>query len=269
MEVTFHVRLFSPAQREWVPIPKALVDSSAGLRVHQINPDLLWQAAAVAVAAASGNLTSESAGLAHWAGAAGELGGLDVTRPRVQLDAASAASEPAVRVRRAPADSAVLEASAVLRAAYPSSRMGLLQVPLVVAYRALLPSAACPQLDGRQALCDKAQQPLVDWSGCRGQLDLVQHVCLPQPRCEAKLAWSAAWEDIDLADSAAPPSDAAAPLRVGRVEYGRPGFRRRVLRARLRNLGPTKATGLRIAVRSADSARAGLRAMLVSARLFQ
>ncbi|KAF5399372.1 hypothetical protein PHET_07308 [Paragonimus heterotremus] len=219
--VSILVRIFDPRTNEWLRIPEGLLSSTN--RLHQINPDIVWQARYLR----DGN-NSAVEDPAEVFFTSQRDGRMDSSKPRFQLLPDSLQLVPGQQ------DAKQMRVKFNLQALYGVQMMDFVDVPHKVAYRSLSVADGCVATDAQS--CSKAQQPLVDWSQCEAELKLVKHVCIPAPECESDL-------ELKRDDDA---STSVSPLLL---EWGKPREQHQTLRVRLTNRGPTKANGVRLQIR--------------------
>ncbi|CAL8079777.1 unnamed protein product [Calicophoron daubneyi] len=230
--VSISVRLFDLQTLEWMKIPEGLASGVA--RIHQINPDVLWQAKN------SGNKSDILNGNATLVDDVDSFfisttyGEMDPSKPRFRLveqtpihvDLSAGGDQMTVKFK--------------LQAVYGAQSMDLVSVPLRVAYRSLLKPSTCLGFDTNERLCIKSQQPLIDWSLCESPIRLAQHICVPEPECKADLAL----ETLVINETDHPAE------KTGVLEFGSSKSRHQVAQFRLTNNGPTKTAGIRVQIRA-------------------
>ncbi|KAA3676840.1 uncharacterized protein DEA37_0012409 [Paragonimus westermani] len=243
--VSILVRIFNPRTNEWLRIPEGLLSSTN--RLHQINPDIVWQERYWGDA--NNTVVEDPAEVFFTSQRDGRM---DSSKPRFQLLPGSLQLVPGQQ------DGKQMRVKFALQALYGVQMMDFVDVPHKVAYRSL------PVVDGCAAnyvhSCSKAQQPLLDWSQCEAELKLVKHVCIPAPECESDL-------ELTRDDNA---STSTSPLLL---EWGRPREQHQILRVKLTNRGPTKATGVRLQIkitgRLPGSPQMGLNAYITNIEVLQ
>ncbi|TGZ61361.1 hypothetical protein CRM22_008042 [Opisthorchis felineus] len=247
IKVKILVSLNDMYSNELLPIPDGL--TSPTIRVHQINPDVLWN---------DRYMESEKNG-SHRRDRFDDFFqspspySLDPDRPRFEV-----VGEPKpVRIRQGQ-----MQILARLRARYEAQSIDLNIVPLRIAYRSFVRTEECASFRSEEQLCHKTEQPLVDWSECQANLVLNAPVCPGSPSgCSSDLHLSHIDDTLVHFDSAP---------RTVQIDFSK---RRTVLRLKLENMGPTKATGVRIQIQTfgklSSSPPAGVELQLTEVNITQ
>ncbi|OON22248.1 FG-GAP repeat protein, partial [Opisthorchis viverrini] len=247
IKVKILVSLNDMYSNELLPIPDGL--TSPNIRVHQINPDVLWNERYTENA---NNVSYKRDRLEDFFQSEFPYS-LDPDKPRFEV-----VGEPKpVRIRQGQ-----MQILARLRARYEAQSIDLNIVPLRIAYRSFVRTEECASYRSEEKLCNKAEQPLVDWSECQANLVLNAPVCPGSPSgCSSDLRLSHI-DDTLVHFSSAP--------RTVQIDFSK---RRTVLRLQLENMGPTKATGVRIQIQTfgklSSSPPAGVELQLTEVNITQ
>ncbi|KAA0198738.1 Integrin alpha-ps, partial [Fasciolopsis buskii] len=224
--VTILVRLFDLRKNVWFPIPTGV--SSTEVRLHQINPDIVWQERYLNRTGATQSNSADGKDADSFFASLVDKG-LDLTKPRFILAGNRISS---VTVNNGGSQMLV---RANLQAQYAAQSVDLSAIPLHVGYRSYINSATCPNFHASNPLCIKDEQPLIDWSSCTGEIELDRHICVPDPKC--------------LADVVVEQLSPAEEVPVFELEFGNSKTRQQVVRFRVTNRGPTKSTGVGVQLR--------------------
>ncbi|CAH8556768.1 unnamed protein product [Dicrocoelium dendriticum] len=221
-------RLFDPRLKRWAPIPLGVVSQTA--RVHQVNPDVLWQQrhSTGPDTATNEELYEDSMFLS--------LMGMSMNRSEPRFLLAHGTVQPELLSH----DPQQLSVKFSIQSRYGSQSSDLITIPLRVAYRSVVNTQVCTDFLAHGGVCSKRQQPIVDWSQCETNLQLARHICIPAPECIGNLALILQ----EANNSSSPASD-----KIIRFQWGRATDRHQTVQIALINLGPTKSAGLLVQIR--------------------